>query len=105
MLKRLFLMKLLLSISLLIIMMASVTVTTLVQWQGEDVCELKESKESDADDEFKIGKEKEVYTINSLISMLFSDAQSEKTKEKLYYLHECLVSENHSFLPKIPPEA
>jgi hypothetical protein len=85
-------------------MMTSVTLPLLVQWQGEDVCELKESKGEDSDDEFKIGKEKEVYIINGLLPMLAPALSSEKTKEKQYYKHDCLVSEKHSFLPEIPPE-
>jgi hypothetical protein len=98
-------MKLLLSISLLIIMMTSVTLPLLVQWQCEDVCELKESKGEDSDDEFKIGKEKEVYIINSLLSILIPVLTSGKTNERQYYKHDCLISENHSMQLDMPPEA
>jgi hypothetical protein len=97
-------MKLLLSISLIIIMITSVAVPLLVQWQSEDVCEMKESKGDDSDDEFKIGKEKEVYIINPLLAALAPVMISEITKEKQYYQHESLISENYSFLPEIPPE-
>ena len=98
-------MKLLLSISLVIIMIVSVTVPLVVQWQGEDMYELKESNSDDSDDEFKVGKEKEVYIVNRLIAVLIPALIVEETKEQQYYKHECLVSENHSFLPEIPPEA
>jgi hypothetical protein len=98
-------MKLLLSISLIIIMIASVTVPLVVQWQEEDIYELKESNSDDSDDEFKVGKEKEIYVINSFISALAPVLSAEKNKEKQYYQHDCLVSEKHSFLPEIPPEA
>ena len=55
-------MKNFISICLVLIMATSVTVPLLVQWQGDDVCEMKESKsDDDADDTFKIGKEKEIY--------------------------------------------
>jgi hypothetical protein len=86
-------------------MMASVIVPLVVQWQDKDSYELKESNSDDSEDEFKVGKEKEVYIINRLIAGLVPILSSERTKEKQYYKHDCLVSENHSFLPEIPPEA
>jgi hypothetical protein len=99
-------MKLLLAISLLIIMIANVTVPVLVQWQSEDVCEIKDGKsEGDSDDEFKIGKEKEVYIVNSYFALIFPAFFSEKTKEKQYYKHDCLMSENHAKQLEMPPEA
>jgi hypothetical protein len=85
-------------------MIASVVVPVVVHWQSDDLCELKESKsDENSDDELKADKE-EVYVINNLLSILAPALSSEKTKEKQYYKHECLVSENHSFLPEIPPE-
>jgi hypothetical protein len=97
-------MKLLLPIFLTIIMMASVTVPLVVQLQGEDMYELKESNGDDSDNEFKVGKEKEVYIMNSFLSTLVPALRDKKTKEKQYYLHDRLFSENHSFLPEIPPD-
>jgi hypothetical protein len=99
-------MKLLLSIFLLIIMIASVTVPVLAQWQGEDVSEVKDGKkESDSDDEFKIGKEKEVYLTNGYFSLVLTAFSSAKTKEKQYYQHDCLISENHAQRLEMPPDA
>jgi hypothetical protein len=87
-------------------MIASVTVPVLVQWQCEDVCEMKECKsEGDSDDEIKVGKEKEVYISNRFFSILFSDFFSEKTDEKQYYKHDCLISENHAKQLEMPPDA
>jgi hypothetical protein len=99
-------MKYFLSISLLIIMIASVAVPVLAQWQSEDVCEMKECKsESDSDNEFKVGKEKEVYTSTGYFSFVFAAFCLEKTKEKQYYKHDCLISENHALQLEMPPEA
>jgi hypothetical protein len=100
------LMKLLLSISLLILMIASVTVPVLAQWQCEDVSEVKDSKgEGDSDDEYKIGKEKEVYISNGYFSLVFAAFCLEKTNEKQYYKHDCLISENHAQRLEMPPDA
>jgi hypothetical protein len=99
-------MKLLLSIFLLIIMIASVAVPVLAQWQGEDVCELKDGKnEKDSDDEFKVGKEKEVYVSHNLFSLIVGAFYLENTNEKQYYKHDCLISENHAKQLEMPPEA
>jgi hypothetical protein len=97
-------MKLLLSISLLIIMIASVAVPVLAQWQSEDLCETKDSK-SDSDDEFKVGKEKEVYVSNGYFSLVLAAFYAEETNEKQYYKHDCLISENHAKQLEMPPEA
>ena len=87
-------------------MATSVTVPLLVQWQGDDVCEMKESKSDDnADDTFKIGKEKEVYILNSHLSILFDAFSSEASRKTLYFKHDALISEKHTFLPELPPEA
>ncbi len=99
-------MKLLLSISLLILMIASVTVPVLVQWQNEAMLEIKDFKgEGDSDDEFKVGKEKEMYLLNSFYPLFLSAFFSEKNNEKQYYKHDCLISENHALQLEMPPEA
>jgi hypothetical protein len=87
-------------------MIASVTVPVLAQWQGEDLCEFKDGKnEGDSDDEFKIGKEKEVYISNGYFSLVFAVHSLEKTNEKQYYKHDGLISENHAQRLEMPPEA
>ena len=87
-------------------MATSVTVPLLVQWQGDDVCEMKESKsDDDADDTFKIGKEKEVYVLNSHFSFKFDAFSSESSRKTLYFKHDALISEKHTSLPELPPEA
>lgn len=87
-------------------MIASVTVPVLAQWQSEDVSEVKDSKgENDSDDEFKVGKEKEVYLTGGYFSLILPAFSSEKTKEKQYYKHDCLISENHALQLDMPPEA
>jgi hypothetical protein len=99
-------MKLLLSISLLIIMLTSFAVPVVALWQGEDVCELKDSKgENDSDDELKVGKEKEVYTSNGYFSLILAHSFLEQTSEKQYYKHDCLISENHAKQLEMPPDA
>ncbi len=99
-------MKLLFSISLLIIMITSVAVPVLAQWQGEDVCEVKDGKgESDSDDEFKVGKEKEVYVAKNFFALISSAFSLEKTNEEQYYKHDCLISENHAQRLEMPPDA
>ena len=87
-------------------MATSVTVPLLVQWQNDDVCEMKESKsDNDTDDTFKIGKEKEVYILNSHLSIHFDAFSSEESRKKCYFNHDALISEKHTFLPELPPEA
>jgi hypothetical protein len=99
-------MKSFLSISLFIIMIASVVVPVVVQWQSTDVCELKESKsDENSDNELKVGKEKEVYISNGYFSILFADVLLVKTKERQYHKHDCLISENHALQLDMPPEA
>ena len=99
-------MKIFISICLVLIMATSVTVPLLVQWQGDDVCEIKENKSADdADDTFKIGKEKEVYVLNSHFSFKFDAFSSELSRKTLYFKHDALISEKHTFLPELPPEA
>ena len=99
-------MKIFISICLVLIMATSVTVPLLVQWQNDDVCEMKESKSDDnADDTLKIGKEKEVYILDSHLSIHFDAFSSEDSRKTLYFKHDALVSEKHTFLPELPPEA
>jgi hypothetical protein len=99
-------MKLFLSISLIVIMIASITVPLLIQWQDEDVCELKECKsDEDSDDEFKVGKEKEVYLSNGHSFILSALYSSEKNKEKQYFKHDCLISNYHASQLEMPPDA
>lgn len=87
-------------------MIASVAVPVLAQWQGEDVCEVKDGKgEGDSDDEFKVGKEKEVYIFKSFFALIFPAFSLEKTNEKQYYKHDCLISENHAQRLEMPPDA
>jgi hypothetical protein len=86
-------------------MATSVTVPLLVQWQGEDVYEMKEKSADDTDDDLKEGKEKDVYTFFIQISTKFGAFSNENTPEKQYYKHDSAVSENHSALPDLPPEA
>ena len=99
-------MKNFISMCLVLIMTTSVIVPFLVQWQGDDVCEMKESKsDDDTEDTFKIGKEKEVYVLNSHFSFKFDAFSSESSRKTLYFKHDALISEKHTFLPKLPPEA
>ena len=87
-------------------MATSVTVPLLVQWQGDDVCEMKESKSDDnADDTLKIGKEKEVYILNSHLSLHFDAFSSKESRKKRYFNHNAPISEKHTLLPELPPEA
>ena len=101
-------MKVLFSIFFLLVMLTSVTVSVMEQWQGEDISEVKESKTGDADDtdgEEKVGKEKEVYTLNHnifIVTLLFSTGRLKKTN---HYGNDSVISELYASLPELPPEA
>ena len=87
-------------------MATSVTVPLLVQWQSDDVYEMKErNSDDDADDALKVGKEKEVYILNSHFAIKFNAYSSSESRKTLYFKHDALLSEKHTFLLEIPPEA
>lgn len=100
-----FWMKFFLSICLALIMAASVTVPLMVQWQGEDVYEMKEKSADDTDDDLKESKEKSIYVLNINISSKFNVFFNENTSEKQYHKYDSAISENHASLPELPPEA
>jgi hypothetical protein len=96
------------SIFFLLLMVASVTVSVIEQWQGEDISELKENKSNDADDtdgEEKVGKEKEVYTLNHNIFIETLLFPTEKLKKTNNYGKNTFISELYASLPELPPEA
>jgi hypothetical protein len=87
-------------------MVASVTVSVVEQWQGEDISEIKESKSDDADDtdgEEKI--ENEVYTLNHNIFIEILSFPTEKLKKTNNYGKNTFISELYASLPELPPEA
>lgn len=87
-------------------MAISVTAPLWVKWQCNDMYEMKESNaDDDADDTLKIGKEKEVYILNTHFSIKFNAFSSEESRKTLYFKHDALISEKHTFLPELPPEA
>lgn len=98
-------MKFFLSICLALIMAASVTVPLMVQWQGEDMYEMKEKNADDTDDDFKEGKEKNLYVLHIKLLSKFNVFSNENTSEKQYHKHDSAISENHASLPELPPEA
>ena len=99
-------MKNLISIFLAIVIAIGVAVPLMVQLQGEDVCEMKEKGEDgDADEDYKIGKEKDIYAFRIALLTKFDAFSTENSREKQYFKHDSAVSENHAFLPEMPPEA
>ncbi len=88
-------------------MAASVTVPLMVQWQSEDVYEMKEKSADDTDDDLKEDKEKEkgLYVLHIKLLSKSSVFSNENTPEKQYYKHDSAISENHASLPELPPEA
>ena len=87
-------------------MVIGVVVPSMVQWQGEDVCEMKEKGgDDDTDEDYKIGKEKDIYAFSIQILTKPNAFSKENSREKQYFQHDSAVSENHAFLPEMPPEA
>ncbi len=87
-------------------MAASVTVPLMVQWQGENVYEMKEkSADDNTDDDLKEAKEKDVYALSGQILSLFNVFLNQNTFGKQYYKHDSAISENHAALLDLPPEA
>jgi hypothetical protein len=91
-------MKNLISLFLAIVIAIGVAVPLMVQLHGEDVYEMKE-KSGDGDDEedYKIGKEKDIYAFSIQVLTKFDAFSTENSREKQYYKHEGTVSENHAF--------
>ena len=87
------------------LMVASVTVSVVEQWQGEDVSEIKEGKTNDADDTNEEEKEKEVYTFNHNVFTEIPQFSTGKRRKINHYGDDALFSEVYAFLPKLPPEA
>jgi hypothetical protein len=101
-------MKVLFVIFFLLIMVTSVTVSVMEQWQGEDVSELKECKTDDFDDkdgEEKVEKEKEVYTFNQHKLIEVSLFLTRKLKKASQYGKDSFISELFASLFELPPEA
>jgi hypothetical protein len=98
-------MKLFFAISMLFVMTATLTLPLFLQGESESVCESKKSGEDDSNDEFKLGKEKEVYSLNGRVALLFLNLNLNETKEKQYYKHDNLISENHAQQLEMPPDA
>jgi hypothetical protein len=89
-------------------MVASVTVSVVEQWQGEDISELKESKSDDADDtdgEEKVEKVEEIYTFNYNTFIDISLFLTKKLKKSNQYGNDSVISELFASLPELPPEA
>ena len=98
-------MKYFLSIFLLIVMLANVSVAFVQQMQQSDLYELKECSTDDADEKSKVEKEKEIYHLknNPLVQIdVFSLA---KLRKQIVVKSNRLISERHIFLPELPPEA
>jgi hypothetical protein len=103
-----FSMKYFFSIFFLLIMLTSVTVSVMEQWQGEDVSEVKESKANESDDkdgEEKLEKEKEIYTLSHHILLEISSFSTRKLKKTNHYGQDSFISELFASLPELPPEA
>ncbi len=64
-----------------------------------------EDGDEDAKDEIKVEKEKQTYTYKKINFFQINPIIEENMKQTLYYKHDELISECHTFLPKMPPEA
>ncbi len=88
-------------------MLASVSVSFVEQMKGGDLYEFKECNTDDADEKRKVEKEKEkeIYHLkpNSFIKKdVFSLAM---LKKQIAIKLDNLISERHTLLPELPPEA
>ena len=94
-----------LSIFLLIIMLASVSVSFVEQMKGGDSYELKECNTDDADEKSKVEKEKEIYHFKNNPLPQIDVFSLAKLRKQIVVKNNCLISERHTFLPELPPEA
>ena len=94
---------------LLIMMLMNVAAPLVLQLQGENLCELTELSTDDADEkgktETETEKEKETYSekFQVLLSMHLTDGLS-RQKSNCFNI-ACLISQHHSRMVEIPPEA
>ena len=104
-LKLLFQMKYFLSLFLIAVILANVAAPLVEQLKGEKVCVLLEKSGEDGKDEIKVEKEKETYTYTNMTFFKLNRVIEENNRETLYCKHDELISECHTFLAEIPPEA
>ena len=86
-------------------MVMSLSVSVVEQLQKGDIYEIKECKTDDTNEKSKVEKEKEIYNFenNSLLQLdVFSLANLRK---QIVIKNNDLISERHTFLPELPPEA
>ena len=98
-------MKYFLSIFLLIVMLANVSFSFVQQMQGSDLYELKECNTDDADEKSKVEKEKEIYHLKNNHFIQIDVFSLAKLRKQIVGRSNCLISERHTFLPELPPEA
>lgn len=98
-------MKYFLSIFLLIIMLASVSVSFVEQMKGGDLYEFKECNTDDADEKSKVEKEKEIYHLKNNPQLQIDVFSLAKLRKQIIVEDNCLISERHTLLLELPPEA
>jgi hypothetical protein len=98
-------MKYFLSLFLITVILANIAAPLVEQLKGEKICLLMEDGDEDGKDEIKVKKEKETYTFSRLNFFQLNPIIEENIRQNLYFKHDELISECHTFLPKMPPEA
>ena len=100
-------MKYFLAIFLLTVMLANVSVSFVQQMKGSDLYELKECSTDDADEKSKVEKEKEkeTYHLNNNTHIQFDVFSLAKLRKQIVVKSNRLISERHTLLPELPPEA
>ncbi len=99
-------MKYFISLFLITVIFANVAAPLVEQLKGEKICILLEDSDEEGKDEIKVEKEKETYIYNkTVIHHKYVPIITENLRETLYFKHDELISECHTFLPEMPPEA
>ena len=86
-------------------MLANVSFSFVQQMQGSDLYELKECSTDDADEKSKVEKEKEIYHLKNNHFFQIDGFSLAKLRKQIVIKSDFLISERHTFLPELPPEA
>lgn len=86
-------------------MLASVSVSFVEQMKGGDLYEFKECNTDDADEKSKVEKEKEIYHLKNNPQLQIDVFSLAKLRKQIIVEDNCLISERHTLLLELPPEA
>ncbi len=98
-------MKYFLSIFLLIVMLGNVSLSFVEKMHGCDIYELKECGSDDADGKSKVEKEKEIDHLKNNPLVLNDVFSLANLRKQIVIKGDFLISERHTLLPELPPEA